>query len=132
MTSKLGTLLPDQVYARCAPLFERRPELLALPSNRRVLRGRGPGVGMSTTSSPVAVPPTDTGETRAVRGEVDPVGVTPGDRSPRPVQPSGPFLPLWSLFDLGVCRGCGCDDLHACESGCWWIEVDLCSACAPP
>lgn len=27
------------------------------------------------------------------------------------------------------CRVCGCDDLHACEGGCTWIEADLCSAC---
>lgn len=27
------------------------------------------------------------------------------------------------------CRICGCDDDHACEGGCHWIEPDLCSAC---
>lgn len=28
------------------------------------------------------------------------------------------------------CRRCGCNDAHACEGGCSWIEPDLCSACA--
>lgn len=28
------------------------------------------------------------------------------------------------------CRVCGCTDRHACEGGCWWVEEDLCSACA--
>lgn len=42
--------------------------------------------------------------------------------------PSGhrELLPL-----TGICRECGCTDMHACEGGCWWIEPDLCSACAP-
>jgi hypothetical protein len=31
-----------------------------------------------------------------------------------------------------TCRICGCDDLHACEGGCYWISDsdDLCSRCA--
>lgn len=35
------------------------------------------------------------------------------------------------------CVACGCDDDHACEEGCWWIEVDrargigVCSSCEP-
>jgi hypothetical protein len=28
-----------------------------------------------------------------------------------------------------VCRGCGCDDRHACAGGCIWATADLCSAC---
>jgi transcriptional regulator with XRE-family HTH domain len=28
------------------------------------------------------------------------------------------------------CRVCGCTDEAACEGGCYWIEPDLCSACA--
>ncbi len=28
------------------------------------------------------------------------------------------------------CRACGCTDDHACPGGCYWIEEDLCSACA--
>ena len=28
------------------------------------------------------------------------------------------------------CRICGCDDMHACEGGCYWVEEDLCSECA--
>jgi len=27
------------------------------------------------------------------------------------------------------CRICGCDDDHACEGGCYWVEPDLCSGC---
>jgi len=26
------------------------------------------------------------------------------------------------------CIGCGCHDLHACEGGCWWLEVDYAAA----
>lgn len=29
-----------------------------------------------------------------------------------------------------TCRACGCTDMRACEGGCYWIEPDLCSACA--
>jgi hypothetical protein len=29
-----------------------------------------------------------------------------------------------------ICWQCGCTDDHACEGGCYWIEPDLCSACA--
>lgn len=28
------------------------------------------------------------------------------------------------------CRVCGCDALHACEEGCYWVAEDLCSKCA--
>lgn len=31
------------------------------------------------------------------------------------------------------CRVCGCTDNHACmtdDGACYWIEPDLCSACA--
>ena len=36
---------------------------------------------------------------------------------------------------LATCIGCGCDDNHACEDGCWWQRVDhkaglgVCSEC---
>lgn len=33
-----------------------------------------------------------------------------------------------------ACRACGCTDAAACitDAGpCWWVEGDLCSACAP-
>ncbi len=33
--------------------------------------------------------------------------------------------------EAGICRTCGCTDTHACAGGCWWVEADLCSACAP-
>jgi hypothetical protein len=29
-----------------------------------------------------------------------------------------------------TCRECGCSDSLACPDGCWWVEADLCSACA--
>lgn len=29
-----------------------------------------------------------------------------------------------------VCRECGCTDDCACPEGCFWVEEDLCSACA--
>jgi hypothetical protein len=28
------------------------------------------------------------------------------------------------------CRVCGCTDDRACPGGCWWVDADLCSACA--
>lgn len=37
---------------------------------------------------------------------------------------------------VASCIGCGCDDFHACEGGCWWLRVDyeekrgVCSCCA--
>lgn len=31
----------------------------------------------------------------------------------------------------GACRLCGCTDDHACPAGCYWVEPNLCSACAP-
>lgn len=47
----------------------------------------------------------------------------------------------WQHFDAVVdfirnlklprrCRVCGCTDDHACPGGCYWVEYDLCSACA--
>jgi len=29
-----------------------------------------------------------------------------------------------------MCRVCGCSDVTPCEGGCYWVEEDLCSACA--
>ncbi len=34
------------------------------------------------------------------------------------------------LFDERKCRVCGCTDYCACPGGCYWVEWDLCSACA--
>jgi hypothetical protein len=28
-----------------------------------------------------------------------------------------------------TCRECSCTDDRACDGGCWWVEVDLCSVC---
>jgi hypothetical protein len=28
------------------------------------------------------------------------------------------------------CRNCGCTLTHACPGGCYWLEPNLCSACA--
>jgi hypothetical protein len=33
-------------------------------------------------------------------------------------------------LDDRVCRECGCCDVIACPDGCWWVQADLCSACA--
>jgi hypothetical protein len=35
-----------------------------------------------------------------------------------------------SLIDDVVCRQCGCTNLEACAKGCFWVDDDLCSACA--
>lgn len=29
-----------------------------------------------------------------------------------------------------ACRICGCTETQACPGGCYWVEPDLCSACA--
>ena len=29
------------------------------------------------------------------------------------------------------CRVCGCTQMRACPGGCWWVDMDLCSRCAP-
>lgn len=35
---------------------------------------------------------------------------------------------------VATCRVCGCWEYDACwdedEGACWWVEADLCSACA--
>lgn len=36
-----------------------------------------------------------------------------------------------TIFDERRCRVCGCTDEWACEGGCYWVEEDLCSTCAP-
>lgn len=33
------------------------------------------------------------------------------------------------IYESQKCRVCGCDDLHACKGGCYWVEKDLCSQC---
>lgn len=39
-----------------------------------------------------------------------------------------------AIADVRRCRRCSCTDLQACvteaDSACWWVEDDLCSACA--
>ena len=32
--------------------------------------------------------------------------------------------------DIQRCRVCGCTHYNPCDGGCWWVEDDLCSACA--
>lgn len=34
------------------------------------------------------------------------------------------------LAPAGTCVRCGCQDYHACDGGCYWVEPDLCSQCA--
>lgn len=34
------------------------------------------------------------------------------------------------LSSVRTCRACGCTDLRACPGGCYWVSLDLCSACA--
>jgi hypothetical protein len=44
-----------------------------------------------------------------------------------------PISPRISLGgpQAGVCRFCGCDDAHACEGGCFWVDGErtVCSGC---
>jgi len=32
--------------------------------------------------------------------------------------------------EVRKCRVCGCTDIQACPGGCYWVEDNLCSACA--
>lgn len=36
----------------------------------------------------------------------------------------------YSFLKEKKCRVCGCTDICACSGGCYWVEDDLCSACA--
>jgi hypothetical protein len=40
-------------------------------------------------------------------------------------------FPCGGSFQIGqrTCRFCGCSDEKACEGGCSWVDLDLCSAC---
>jgi hypothetical protein len=29
------------------------------------------------------------------------------------------------------CRVCGCTNQRGCPGGCYWVDKDLCSSCAP-
>ena len=52
------------------------------------------------------------------------------DGDPTHIQVIAP-LP-WAPVPNAACRVCGCTDNRACLGGCWWVEADLCSACAGP
>lgn len=47
-----------------------------------------------------------------------------------------PIWQCWQKYILEqvdakpVCRVCGCTEDNACLGGCYWVEPDLCSACA--
>lgn len=47
-----------------------------------------------------------------------------------------PIWQCWQKYILErvdaepVCRVCGCTQNNACPGGCYWVEPDLCSACA--
>lgn len=49
-----------------------------------------------------------------------------------------PIWQCWQKYILEqvdaepVCRVCGCTEGNACQGGCYWVEPDLCSACAQP
>ncbi len=45
--------------------------------------------------------------------------------TPRAKRPARPVA-----LSVPTCRKCGCTDNRACPGGCWWVEPDLCSACA--
>lgn len=45
--------------------------------------------------------------------------------------PLGEWLHERTLPPEPACRVCDCTEYEACFPGCWWVEPDLCSACAP-
>lgn len=47
-------------------------------------------------------------------------------------QPDDDLKAEASADEVRACRECGCTDQIACDGGCWWVEDDLCSACAHP
>ncbi len=42
---------------------------------------------------------------------------------------TNPPLPDLKALWIRTCRVCGCTDRYGCESGCHWVEEDVCSAC---
>ena len=34
------------------------------------------------------------------------------------------------MEDIEKCKRCGCDWHHPCDSGCYWVDDELCSSCA--
>lgn len=60
------------------------------------------------------------------------------DGHPRPTKElsicAGEYVPIgvFAGVEVRTCRICGCDDDHACEGGCSWVESDLCLACWVP
>jgi hypothetical protein len=47
-------------------------------------------------------------------------------------QRGSPIQTVYGLpDDKSACRECGCIDEMACVGGCFWVEEDLCSKCAP-
>lgn len=57
------------------------------------------------------------------------------DRNPEKCKSNKPWL-CWQKYikartaEEAVCRVCGCTQHNACPGGCYWVEDDLCSACA--
>jgi hypothetical protein len=86
-------------------------------NGRRVEPGKERGEGAAERPGPSAKPTRHAEPTASIRGRSKPPprGPVAGPRGQR-------------------CRECGCTDARACmtDAGpCWWIEPDLCSACAP-
>ena len=53
----------------------------------------------------------------------------------RPIADATPPYPRSFFENVTHCQGCGCHDFDACvedDTGmvCWWVEENLCSACA--
>lgn len=52
----------------------------------------------------------------------------------RPAKRRDRFVLFATAHNLDYCRGCGCTEITACKGslgGCYWVEPNLCSSCAP-
>ena len=51
--------------------------------------------------------------------------VDPGDV----ITAAAPGVRVVEVVPQQACVVCGCTEFSPCEDGCWWIALDLCSAC---
>ncbi|MFA7331074.1 MAG: hypothetical protein WC326_08380 [Candidatus Delongbacteria bacterium] len=115
--------LPALVALRCRPMDRQRLDRLVAGGLKCAIDTHGPISHEQRVSAAKRI----AGQIHAVLraqhlGLEDPGQGVPRTRRERTSHPLG---------DVGsACRVCGCTEDRACPGGCWWVEPDLCSACA--